>query len=179
VTIYSGIGSGMDDEALRTIRASGKWIPSKINGTNVKTNCIVAVRFTLKVNGNSMEGAVDGTVSDTSYLSKIIAFESSGIPVSEISSYPHRVVNFVGEVYGTKAASDTVFTLTCGQVGYATKYVNIVLMGKSTYPENFKKKLSGYLIKGTGTVVNYKGTFIIVIEDRKQYTLMQSFHQKI
>ena len=176
VTIYSGIGSGMDEEAVRVIRKSGKWIPAKINGTNVRTNCIVPVRFYL-IDKHSR--AIRGNASDTSYLSNIIAFESYGIPVLEISNYPHKTIKFVGEVYGTKAVSDTVFILTCGQPGYTTKYVNVVLMGKNTYIDNTKKELSGYLIEGTGTVVNYNGTFIIVIGDKKQYTLIPGFRQKI
>ncbi len=51
-------------------------------------------------------------------------------------------------------------------------------MGKNAQVNNPKNKLSGYLIKGTGTVVDYNGTFIIVIEDKKQYELMQGFRQK-
>jgi hypothetical protein len=180
VTIYAGIGSGTDDEAIRVIRTSGKWIPSKINGTNVRTNCIVAMRFILDVNSdNKLTGSVDGNAWDTSYLSNIIAFESYGIPVSEISNYPHRIIKFVGEVYGTKAVSDTVFILACGQKGYTAKYVNVVLMGKNAQLDNPKAKLIGHLIKGTGTVVNYNGTLIIAIEDKKQYMLIPAFRQKI
>jgi protein TonB len=176
VTIYSGIGSGMDDEALRIIRGSGKWIPAQINGNSARTNCIVPVRFYL-IDKHSR--AIDGNASDTSYLSNIIAFESYGIPVAEISNYPHRIIKFVGEVYGAKAFADTVCILTCGQTGYAAKYVNVVLMGKNAQLDYPKEKLIGHLIKGTGTVVNYNGTLIIVIDDKKQYMLVPAFRQKI
>jgi len=176
VAIYSGVGSGMDEEAFRIIKGSGKWIPAKINGCNVRTNCIVPMRFTLEVDDNHhFSGSIDGIASDSTYFSSIIAFESYGIPVTEISNYPHQKIKFVGVIYGTKAVSDSVFIMTCGQHSHETKYVNVILMGKDAQPDHPKKNISGYLIEGTGTVVNYNGTFIIAVDDKKQCSLMPGF----
>lgn len=174
VNVYSGIGSGMDEEAIRVIRESGKWIPSKINGNSVRTNCIAPVLFHLL---DKHSRTVRGNASDTSYLSNVIGFESSGIPVTEASNYQYQKINFVGEVFGTKALSDTVFILSCGQHGYTPKYVNVVLMGRNAQVDNPQKNISGYLIKGTGTVLKNNGTFIIAIDDKKQYSLMPDFRR--
>jgi TonB family protein len=176
VNIYSGIGSGMDDEALRIIRGSGKWMPAKIKGNSVTTNCIIPVRFNL-IDKNSR--SIDGNAADTSYLSFITSFASYGIPVSEITNYAGKTIKFVGKVYGTKAVSDTTFILTCGEYNYPKNYVNVVLMGKNTQVDNPKTKLSGYLITGTGTVVNYNGTLIIIVDNKKNYNLIQGYHQHI
>ncbi len=169
INIYSGVDIIINDEAIRVIIKSGRWTPSKVNGNSVRTNCIVPVRFHI-IDDHSC--IIYGYVADTSYLSKMIAFESSGIPIKEISSYPYQKISFVGQVYGTKALSDTTFILTCGQHGYTSKYVNVVLMGKGAQVDNPKKNISGYLIKGTGTVLKSNGEFIIAIEDKKQYSLI-------
>jgi hypothetical protein len=180
VKIYSGAGSGMDDEGLKLIKQSGKWLPSKLNGISVQTACIVPIRFILTAGeSNKLNGNVDGNASDTSYLSSITAFESSGVSLANISNYTGKSVKFVGRVYGAKKISDTTFTLTCGEYNYPEKYVNVVLIGKNAQLDNPKAKLSGYLIKGMGTVINYNGTLIIVIEDKKQYILMPGFRQKL
>ncbi len=115
VTVYSGIGSGMDDEAVKVIRESGKWQPSKLNGINVQTNCIIPVHFFFTAEeDHKLKGNADGNSPDSSYLSSIIAFESFGIPLTNISNYAGKSVKFVGKVYGTKLISDTTFVLTCG-----------------------------------------------------------------
>jgi hypothetical protein len=58
-----GIGSGMDEETVRLVKRSGKWIPNMVNGNYVKTKCRAAVHFILE------QGAViDGTASDPDYL---------------------------------------------------------------------------------------------------------------
>jgi hypothetical protein len=60
-----GIGSGMDDEAVRLIRQSGKWKPAVVNGNAVRTKCRSAVNFVL-----SSDDVTDGTPKDPSFLYK-------------------------------------------------------------------------------------------------------------
>ena len=173
-SVYSGVGSGMDEVAYSAIGTSGKWIPSQINGNGVRTKCIVPVHFYLI---DERSQAVNGKVSDTSYFNFITKFDSYGISLSEIADYEGKSVKFTGKVYGTKPVSDSVFIMTCGEYNYPQKYVNVVLTGKDTRVDNPKADLSGYLIQGKGTVVNYKGTLMIFIDDKKQYMLMKGFRQ--
>lgn len=58
-----GIGSGMDEETVRLIKASGKWNPSKVNGNNVRTKCRAAVNFVL-----SKDDTTDGTPLDSAFM---------------------------------------------------------------------------------------------------------------
>ncbi len=56
-----GIGSGMDEEAVRLVEQSGKWKPSMINGKYVRPKCRAAVNF-------SLTDITDGTPYDPPFL---------------------------------------------------------------------------------------------------------------
>lgn len=60
-----GIGSGMDEEAVRLVKQSGKWKPAVINGNPVRTKCRSAVNFVV-----TQDDVTDGTPKDAAYLFK-------------------------------------------------------------------------------------------------------------
>jgi|GEM_PF-2697203 TonB family protein len=173
IEIYSGIGSGMDEEALRLIKQSGKWIPNNIKGVNYRTWCIVPVQFLLEQDAN--KSGINGETRNPDRLGAFWKIESNGIPVSYAVDYIGQRVRFVGKIYEAKAVSDSVFVLTCAniQYGYSMKYVNVVLQGKDIFAKKPKmEELNNRIIIGLGTVGYVKRTPIIAIDDIKDYQIL-------
>ena len=177
-----GIGSGTAETAMRLIKNSGKWIPNTVNGMTVRTRCIVPVRFSLVADESPLsKNGIYGTILDDSHFNTIKKIESLGIPVSEASDYVNKNIRFVGKIYETKALSDTVFIMTCGNINQLNQenYVNIVLVGKNLQIRNLAKKGLVYcLITGNGFVMSHSGIPAIVIDDDTQYQVIKPSSKK-
>lgn len=50
--VLRGIGKGCDEEAIRLVESSGKWIPGKQRGKAVRVKYNLPVRFKLPLNEN-------------------------------------------------------------------------------------------------------------------------------
>ncbi|HTI59222.1 energy transducer TonB [Mucilaginibacter sp.] len=176
IGIYSGIGSGTDDEVIRLIRNSGKWIPSQLNGINVRTRCIVPIQFLLESDDNhKLQSGIYGESGDPDYLSASIKIESRGIPVSEAKDYLNQSVRFIGKIHATKAVADSVFVITCEDITNtsAMKFINVILLGKDVLEKDIPtKQLPHCLITGMGSVVSIDNIPVIIITDRKQYRIL-------
>tara|TARA_R110001599_G_scaffold171357_2_gene362496 strand:- start:11666 stop:12334 length:669 start_codon:yes stop_codon:yes gene_type:complete len=48
IEVTRGIGGGCDEEAIRVLKASPKWIPGKQRGVAVKSRMAIRIRFRLK-----------------------------------------------------------------------------------------------------------------------------------
>ena len=48
VTVEHGLDELLDDEAVRVISVSPKWIPGQIKGEKVRTKMVIPVEFRLK-----------------------------------------------------------------------------------------------------------------------------------
>jgi hypothetical protein len=102
--------------------------------------------------------------------------ESLGIPVTEASYYIDKYIGFMGEVYGTKTLSDTVFIMTCGNVNQrgTADLVNVVLMGKGAFTKTLNKQdLVNRLVIGTGSVISSDGIPVILVYDDKNCRIIQ------
>ena len=87
----------------------------------------------------------------------------------------------MGKIYETKALSDTVFIVTCGNINQSNRenYVNVVLVGKNLKIRNLaKKELIDCLITGYGFVMSHGGTPAIVINDDTQYLVIKPSSKK-
>ncbi len=179
ISLYSGIGSGTDQEALRLIRQSGKWIPEQVKGVTVRTRCIVPLFFTLEHNSNhQIKECVYGVPDDTNRLAAIVKMESLGVPVSEAPDYLNRAINFLGKRNGSKGGFDSVFVLSCSDYhSYNTpKTMLVVFMGKEMLPKQPNPKhLEEWLISGTGVVLTDSSTGVpfIVVNKKSSYRLLQ------
>lgn len=177
IHLCSGAGSGMDETAVKLITNSGKWIPSIIDGKNIRTHCIVPVRFSLLTDEDKIsKSGIYGSVFDISQFNQIKKIESLGIPVSEAFNYINKNIQFMGKVYGTKALSDTVFIMTCGSIDQSNQesYVNVVLFGKGAFTKNLnKQKLTNCLVTGVGSVISSNDIPVIIINDDNKCKIIE------
>ncbi len=182
IHICTGIGSGTDEAGIGLIRNSGKWIPNTVNGMAVRTHCIAPIRFWLMADEIPLsKSGIYGTILDSSYFSTIKKIESRGIPVSEASDYVNKNIRFMGKIYETKALSDTVFIITCGNLSQSSRenYVNVVFFGKNLQIRNLAKKgLAGCLVPGYGFVMSHNGTPAIIVNDDTQYQVIKPSSKK-
>lgn len=69
VRVYRGVGSGMDEAAVRFLRNGRKWIPNMLNGQPVRTRCKAAVSYILKENDkHELVGTVTGVATNPTLL---------------------------------------------------------------------------------------------------------------
>jgi protein TonB len=47
IQVKRGIGAGCDEEAVRALQNSPKWIPARLHGENVKEEYVVPISFSL------------------------------------------------------------------------------------------------------------------------------------
>lgn len=50
IRVLKGIGYGCDDEAIRVMQRSPKWIPGTVDGIPVQVNYTVPIKFELAAN---------------------------------------------------------------------------------------------------------------------------------
>lgn len=69
VKVFRGIGSGADEASVSALKKSGNWLPSKVNGSFVRTKCRAVINYVLKPShGGGVYGTANGTPTNPAVL---------------------------------------------------------------------------------------------------------------
>ncbi len=108
--ILRGIGSGLDEEALRLVENSPPWTPGRQQGVNVNTRMRVPIKFSLDIEDNN-----SGTFQDDIKEKKLVASE-------EFRKHLQRNLTYPSEAREEEITGVLLIEMTFNEKGEVTGY---------------------------------------------------------